>query len=126
MNQEKLVLGEKWATKRPEELSPTDFIALTADLFGEELQPIRTSSSSSSTTTAAVAAGGDVGVGGASVSTPPNTVSNASAVGSVGAGEGTGTGGGDRSAYVSRPVWRKALFGASGSPTFGANPANTK
>lgn len=125
MNQEKLVLGEKWATKRPEELSPTDFIALTADLFGEELQPIRTSSSSS-TTTAAVAASGDVGVGGASVSTPPNTVSNARTVDSVGAGEGTGTGGGDRSAYVSRPVWRKALFGASGSPTFGANPINTK
>ena len=32
--------------------------------------------------------------------------------------------GADRSTYVSRPVWRKALFGASGSPTFGAAPAS--
>jgi hypothetical protein len=59
LNQEKLVLGERWATKRPEELSPTDFIALTADLFGEEMQPIRGSSPApvqgEGTVTAAVA-----------------------------------------------------------------------
>lgn len=94
LNQEKLVLGERWATKRPEELSPTDFIALTADLFGEEMQPIRGSSPSP--------AQGGVGV---------EVV-----------GEAT-TAVAERSAYVSRPVWRKALFGASGSPTFGSAPA---
>jgi hypothetical protein len=91
LNQEKLVLGERWATKRPEELSPTDFIALTADLFGEEMQPIRGSSPApfqgEGEVTAAVA---------------------------------------ERSAFVSRPVWRKALFGASGSPTFGNAPAAEK
>lgn len=103
------MLGEKWATKRPEELSPTDFIALTADLFGEEIQPIRTSSNNIAAAAAAV--------GGVSLTTPSVPSKDIS----VGSG-----GGGDRSAYVSRPVWRKALFGASGSPTFGANPVNTK
>ena len=97
------MLGEKWATKRPEELSPTDFIALTADLFGEEIQPIRGASQQ-----AAVASDADK--------------SGASAA----ALTASGAEGGDRSAYVSRPVWRKALFGASGSPTFGTIPANTK
>ena len=29
-----LQIPEKWETKRPEELSPLDFIRLTADLFG--------------------------------------------------------------------------------------------
>jgi hypothetical protein len=29
-----LVLGEKWATKRPEELSPSDFIELVLELYG--------------------------------------------------------------------------------------------
>ena len=95
LNQEKLVLGERWATKRPEELSPTDFIALTADLFGEEMQPIRGSS-------------------------PPP------AQGEVVEGAATNVVGGERSAYVSRPVWRKALFGASGSPTFGSAPPAEK
>ena len=42
-------------------------------------------------------------------------------------GESVSTGeklsGSDKRAYVSRPVWRKALFGASGSPTFGTAPA---
>ena len=108
------MLGEKWATKRPEELSPTDFIALTADLFGEEIQPIRTSSNN-------IAAAAAAAVGGVSITTPSVPSKDVSVGASVGEG-----GGGDRSAYVSRPVWRKALFGASGSPTFGANPANTK
>ena len=84
------MLGERWATKRPEELSPTDFIQLTADLFGEEFQPIRDSA---------------------------HTAAAASIDGAVNLGA-------DRSTYVSRPVWRKALFGASGSPTFGAAPAS--
>ena len=95
------MLGERWATKRPEELSPTDFIALTADLFGEEMQPIRGSSTPTPASTSAAAQGG--GEGAVSVSVE-----------------------GEKSAYVSRPVWRKALFGASGSPTFGAAPAAGK
>ena len=90
LNQEKLVLGERWATKRPEELSPTDFIQLTADLFGEQIQPMRDSA---------------------------HTAADASIDAAVNLGA-------DRSTYVSRPVWRKALFGASGSPTFGAAPAS--
>lgn len=28
-------LPEKWATRRPEELRPPDFLELTADLYGE-------------------------------------------------------------------------------------------
>ena len=110
LNQEKLVLGERWATKRPEELSPTDFIQLTIDLFGEDIQPIR-----GSTTTLP------------SASTPlPPSSSSSSIDGQAAAQSDPISISGDRTAYVSRPVWRKALFGASGSPTFNAKPSDKK
>ena len=101
------MLSDKWGCKRPEELSPTDFINLTAELFGEEIQPIRESVNSAAAASAAANAVAMIGDGSGSVAD------------SVGV---TVTRGVDRSAYVSRPVWRKALFGASGSPTFGTTP----
>ena len=36
---EGVVLPERWATLRPEQLRPVDFIQLTADLFGEAPAP---------------------------------------------------------------------------------------
>ena len=33
------LLKEKWATKRPEELSPQDFVELTRELFGNRANP---------------------------------------------------------------------------------------
>jgi hypothetical protein len=36
ITKENLVLPEKWETKRPEELSPVEFIHLTIDLYGEK------------------------------------------------------------------------------------------
>ena len=98
------MLGERWATKRPEELSPTDFIQLTVDLFGEDIQPIR-----GSTTAPASAA--------ASASAASSSMKGVKAVEQPAAQSDAVSVGGDRTAYVSRPVWRKALFGASGSPT---------
>ena len=100
------MLGERWATKRPEELSPTDFIQLTVDLFGEDIQPIRGSTTApASATASSSSSSASYSLKGVVAVQQPVAQSDAVSVG------------GDRTAYVSRPVWRKALFGASGSPT---------
>ena len=101
------MLGERWATKRPEELSPTDFIQLTVDLFGEDIQPIRGSTTAPASTSAAAS----------SSSSSSSSLKGVVAVQQPAAQSDAVSVGGDRTAYVSRPVWRKALFGASGSPT---------
>ena len=120
LNQEKLVLSEQWGTKRPEELSPTDFIQLTIDLFGEDIQPIR-----GSTTTPASSSSSPPPI--SSPSSPSTSSSKKSLVDVQPAAQPDQVNvSSDRTAYVSRPVWRKALFGASGSPTFNAKPSDKK
>ena len=39
-----IALSERWATKRPDQLSPQDFIQLTVDIYGES--PRKTSTAS--------------------------------------------------------------------------------
>ena len=46
LRQEKLGIPDKWAALRPEQLTPSDFIDLTADIFGEAKDTITTSNSS--------------------------------------------------------------------------------
>jgi 16S rRNA A1518/A1519 N6-dimethyltransferase RsmA/KsgA/DIM1 with predicted DNA glycosylase/AP lyase activity len=78
LNTEKLVIPDKWATKRPEELTPTDFIQLTIDLFGENLQPPRNSDVDRTMTVDAVSRSDDGSISGDV-----------------------------KEKFVSRPVWRK-------------------
>jgi hypothetical protein len=51
ITKENLVLPEKWETKRPEELSPVEFIHLTIDLYGEKKKNETSASSTSDGTT---------------------------------------------------------------------------
>jgi hypothetical protein len=73
LRQENIEMPEKWATLRPEQLKPADFIDLTADLFGE--------------------------------------------AGAKAAPSGSASGGAEsaKDEYVTRAIWRKALFGNSAS-----------
>jgi hypothetical protein len=152
LNQEKLVLSDKWGTKRPEQLSPTEFIEMTAELFGEQIQPALRATLSTSTATAPATATNSIT---SDIIADSDTVRETkrskkikkSVIDKDAATTAIKNDNGDtsnkenssssynisiedsnrmkdRMTYVSRPIWRKALFGASGSSTYGAAPTS--
>jgi 16S rRNA A1518/A1519 N6-dimethyltransferase RsmA/KsgA/DIM1 with predicted DNA glycosylase/AP lyase activity len=77
---EGLQISDKWATKRPEELRPEQFIDLTLDLFGGSFAPTLPPTTTTTTTTTRT--------------TITNTATSNNTI--------------NESIYFSKPIWRKS------------------